>query len=151
MSQENLQVDMRLARALQVAIRVHAGQVDEQDEPYLLHVERVVAAVGSYEAKIVAALHDVIEDGELTLAHVAQLCDLGPLESGAIGLLTRHNLVYDEYIEEMTKEARGCGPLARQVKRAELRDDLVRMPPTPDWDDLRVRRRKALRRLEAIA
>ena len=64
MSQENLQVDMRLARALQVAIRVHAGRVNKQDEPYLLHVERVVAAVGSYEAKIVAALHGVIEGGE---------------------------------------------------------------------------------------
>lgn len=53
-----------LARALEIAREAHAGQVDKAGHPYIEHVLRVVDAVDGQDAKIVAALHDVLEDCE---------------------------------------------------------------------------------------
>lgn len=128
-----------LAQALMVAIRVHAGQVDKQGEPYLLHVLRVVEAV-SYEAKVVAALHDVLEDGDLNLEELEGEADLDPDEVEAIAYLTRRpDENYTSYIEQI---ARAYEPgevprlpseaqqIAREVKLADLRDNLGRIPTT---------------------
>lgn len=65
------------AKAL--ATFAHRGQVDKADEPYIDHPERVVARLGTQPefralsrgerdvAKMVAWLHDVIEDTAVTL------------------------------------------------------------------------------------
>ena len=158
-----------LAAALMVAIRTHAAQVDKQGEPYLLHVLRVVEAV-SDEAKVVAALHDVWEDGGLAVleAHertpfasdnAVQLCGLSLAELRAVELLTRvEGTVYADYIQAMVDGAnthpRGRA-LAREVKIADLRDHLGRMPDpkmTPffkrDWRPLQRRYERALASLE---
>jgi len=49
--------------ALAFAELAHADQRDQAGRPYIEHVQRVAAAVGSHgvDAQIVAALHDVVE------------------------------------------------------------------------------------------
>jgi hypothetical protein len=51
-----------LDAAIAYATRAHAGQVDGAGEPYILHPLRVMGAVDTIEDKVVAVLHDVIED-----------------------------------------------------------------------------------------
>jgi len=51
-----------LERAREIASRMHAGQVDKLGEPYVGHCERVAARLDNDEAKVVALLHDVLED-----------------------------------------------------------------------------------------
>jgi len=124
-----------LAAALQIAIRVHAGQTDKQGEPYLLHVLRVVEAV-SDEAKVVAALHDVLEDADLhRWDSIQEEAGIAEYELGAVELLTRlEGVTYAQYIDNILN-----GPgyparvprLAREVKLADLRDNLGRIPPGP--------------------
>jgi (p)ppGpp synthase/HD superfamily hydrolase len=53
------------AKAARLATRAHAGQVDQAGQPYIGHPERVAARLTTEEAKVVAWLHDVIEDGGL--------------------------------------------------------------------------------------
>ena len=55
---------MNLERAIQIAAEAHAGQIDKANEPYILHPLRVMFGVSGEEAKIVAVLHDVVEDCE---------------------------------------------------------------------------------------
>lgn len=160
-----------LAAALQVAIRVHAAQVDKQREPYLLHVLRVVEAV-SDEAKVVAALHDVvetaIEDGRGTADGIHDVTEADVLleEFAAILALTRDagaapgHETYATYIEHVAS----AGPIAREVKLADLRDNLGRIPPEPpgvssygfelarwhgEWGSLKRRYEKAIATLES--
>lgn len=178
--------DDRLAKALMVAIRAHAGQVDKQGEPYLLHVLRVVEAVGD-EAKPVAALHDVVEDAgtHLTGAHLANDCELTGEEFWALMALTRsegegaerldggfYGHTYADYIQHIVDSG---GPIALEVKLADLRDNLGRIPREPatgvytsrlgtveniterrvytqwanDWGSLAARYEKAVATLEA--
>jgi hypothetical protein len=155
-----------LAQALLIAIRVHAGQVDKQGAPYLLHVLRVTEAV-SVEAKVVAALHDVIEDGDYPDWAITYAARLSLREMDALKLLTRGDGVrYDDYIARLSGTDRpaiyrpaGCD-LAIEVKLADLRDNLSRIPTgtvgtdnTPveetHWGSLRKRYERALTILEA--
>jgi hypothetical protein len=111
-----------------VAIRVHAGQTDKQGEPYLLHVLRVVEAV-SDEAKVVAALHDVVEDGADDWLK-GWSDGLGYAEIAAVGLLTRDSATttYATYIDRLAIAEGFAARLAREVKLADLRDNLGRIP-----------------------
>ena len=52
--------------ALALATRAHEGQVDHAGAPYILHPIRVAERCRTMEAKIVALLHDTIEDTDLT-------------------------------------------------------------------------------------
>lgn len=154
-----------LALALQVAMRVHAGQVDKQGEPHLLHIVRVVEAV-SPEAKVVAALHDVFEDTDADQQEVKAQVGYGTEEEIALGLLTRlERHTYEEYIADIQAHTKiRAGRLAREVKLADLSDNLGRIPPRPalrlgeqylvarwdrEWKSLRKRYEAAVRALRA--
>jgi (p)ppGpp synthase/HD superfamily hydrolase len=56
-----------LERAVEIAAKAHAGVKDKQGQPYILHPIRVMMGVEDDDAKMVAVLHDVIEDTEVTL------------------------------------------------------------------------------------
>lgn len=125
-----------LAAALMVAIRVHAAQTDLTGSPYLLHVLRVVEAVS--DDKVVAALHDVIEDGGLSLSELEGACSLSESEALALDLLTRQEgETYTAYIDRLADEsaanwsAQYSVLAAREVKLADLRDNLGRIPREP--------------------
>lgn len=62
-----MNLNEQLKRATEIAIEAHSGQVDRNGQPYLGHVFRVMNAGHTLQEKIVGALHDVIEDSDLTL------------------------------------------------------------------------------------
>ena len=61
-----------LDRAIQIASAAHAGQVDKENLPYILHALRVMMHVSGIPEKIAAVLHDVVEDTAVTHADLAQ-------------------------------------------------------------------------------
>ena len=63
-----------LERAIAIAAQAHAGQLDKGGAPYVLHPLRVMQKQTCEEARIVGALHDVIERGgsDWTLTRLAQ-------------------------------------------------------------------------------
>jgi hypothetical protein len=123
----------------------------------LTHPERVAAAVPD-DCKVVALLHDAVEDGHLPYRAAAMALDSAPAE--ALWLLTRdeHNS-YAEYIDQIARLStppfisRWGEParIARLVKIADLRDNLYGRPEGPPPDSLRRRYEKALMVLEEKA
>ena len=108
-----------LEDAIVLAAQAHRGQVDKGGQPYILHVLRVMLRQEDETARIVAVLHDVLEDTPVTLADLQaagyddQLCE-------AVDCLTRRT---EETYEEMIERV-ATNPLARQVKLADLADNL---------------------------
>ena len=56
-----------LERAIAIAAAAHAGQLDKGGAPYILHPLKVMLRMTSLEERIVAVLHDVVEDCGLSL------------------------------------------------------------------------------------
>ena len=115
-----------LEDAISLAAQAHRGQVDKGGQPYILHVLRVMLRQEDETARVVAALHDVLEDTHVTLTdlHTAgyneQVC-------AAVDCLTRRpGEAYEEMIERIA-----TNPLARQVKLADLADNLDPKRLTP--------------------
>lgn len=136
-----------LARALEIAHEAHAGQVDKAGRPYIEHVLRVVEAVQTPAEKVVAALHDVVEDGDgWNLTRLAAEGFSMPVVV-AVGDLTRpKGLSYTDHIRNV-----GGRALARAVKIADLRDnsDPARLALLPEKDRARLSRKYAAA-LEAL-
>ena len=57
---------MNLEQAISIASLAHAGQLDKGGEPYILHPLRVMMKLKDEKQRIVAVLHDVIEDTGMT-------------------------------------------------------------------------------------
>ena len=49
--------------AIAIAVKCHSGATDKAGAPYILHPLRVMLSLDNTTEQIVAALHDVVEDG----------------------------------------------------------------------------------------
>ena len=61
-----LSYNEQLQFALELAIKKHKNQKDKSGRPYILHPLHVMETVKTDDAKIVAILHDIIEDTDVT-------------------------------------------------------------------------------------
>lgn len=125
-----------LERAIQIATEAHAGQVDKGGAPYILHPLRVMLAMSTDEERIVAVLHDVLEDRpDFT---PARLIAEGFSEAAINALITLTRRPDETYADFIARIARN--PLATRVKNADMRDnmDLSRIPNPADKDRARV-------------
>jgi (p)ppGpp synthase/HD superfamily hydrolase len=124
-----------IERAAAIAKQAHADQVDKGGAPYITHPDRVAAAVDGEEAKMVALLHDVIEDSEWTLD---QLRDEGFSEPvvNAVEALTHKDR--EDYFDAVRRAK--ANPLARVVKLADLADnsDRTRLGEITEQDERRL-------------
>lgn len=108
-----------LARALVIATAAHERQTRKDGSPYVLHPLRLMFAVEGEAAKILAVLHDVVEDTDWTLEGLAREGFADEILE-ALDLLThRDEDSYDAYIAKIA-----ANPLARKVKLADLEDNL---------------------------
>jgi (p)ppGpp synthase/HD superfamily hydrolase len=105
----------KLHEALWFAVSAHAGQFDKAGFPYVLHPIRVSEAVESDDEKIVALLHDVVEDTDATLAQVYDR--FGGRIANAVAAITKREKsggseTYREYLDRIREE-----PIGRQVRQ----------------------------------
>ena len=99
------------------ATRMHEGQLDKAGQPYSGHLRRVAERMPTYDLRIVAWLHDILED---TYTDSAQIHDaFGPEIGAAVDAITRRPAEhYSDYIRRV-----GENPMARAVKIADLIDN----------------------------
>lgn len=106
--------------AAELARSAHAGQLDKAGAPYIDHPARVAArvraAANGDDAEIVAWLHDVVEDTDVTL--VAIEGEFGPRIARAVDAMTRRPGEGDGYYERVAAD-----PLALSVKRHDIADN----------------------------
>jgi GTP diphosphokinase / guanosine-3',5'-bis(diphosphate) 3'-diphosphatase len=55
-----------LERAIEIAVKAHTGQRDKGGEAYILHPLRVMLKMRTEAERIIAVLHDVVEDADYT-------------------------------------------------------------------------------------
>jgi (p)ppGpp synthase/HD superfamily hydrolase len=120
-----------LVHAIDLANYWHAGQVDKQGDPYILHIMRVVTSVRltSVWERACAALHDIVEDTPITLPGLASAGYSHDVIHVLAGL-TRGHERYDHYIQNKVADERTSTriQLARiRIKLADLDDHLGRL------------------------
>lgn len=59
-----------LEKTLQIASKAHEGQTDKSGAPYIFHPIRVANRCSTDDERIVALLHDTIEDTEVTAEYL---------------------------------------------------------------------------------
>ncbi len=107
-----------LEKALQIAARAHEGQKDKNGQPYIFHPLRVMNAVEDEPAKIVAVLHDVIEDTSVTAEELRRE-GFDEAVLTAVECLTHgKGEPYADYVVRCKGDA-----IARRVKLADLEDN----------------------------
>lgn len=113
-----------LARAIEIAAEAHAGQQDKAGAPYISHPLRVALDFirsGDEQRAIVAVLHDVIEDSEITADDLRRE-GFSEAIVDAVVALTRPD---DEDYRDFVRRA-GANEIARPVKIADLKDNIDR-------------------------
>jgi GTP diphosphokinase / guanosine-3',5'-bis(diphosphate) 3'-diphosphatase len=131
-----------LERAIQIAAKAHSGQIDKAGEPYILHPLRMMLAVQGESERIVAVLHDVVEDTDVTIEKlIAEGFSTEVIE--AIANLTK--LPGESRLSAAYRAA--ANPIARVVKLADNADnmDLSRIPNPTAKDWARLEEYKAVR------
>lgn len=108
-----------LEKAVEIAVKAHRGQKDRYGAPYILHPLRVMNRVETLREKMVAILHDVVEDTKWTFADLQR--EGFPKEViAAVDCLTKRD---NEPYESLISRA-AANPLARKVKLADLQDNM---------------------------
>ena len=135
---------MTYEEALELALRAHRGQKDKVGEPYIRHPIRVAERVEGDDARVVALLHDVLEDTDMTREDLRRAGVDGQLLE-ALELLTRTaGQEYADYVAAVADN-----DLARAVKLADVADNLERLDAwaavDPDGHDERKRKYEAAR------
>ena len=102
-------------KAMRIAYNAHNGQLDKSDVPDIFHPFHLAEQMKTEHEVIVALLHDVVEDTDVTLEELAaEGFPRDVLE--AVRLLTHDRSVpYMEYIAGLKDNA-----LAKKVKMADL-------------------------------
>ncbi|MBE3030518.1 MULTISPECIES: HD domain-containing protein [Sneathia] len=120
--------------ALKIATEAHKGQVDKAGVPYINHPLTVASLVDTEEEKIVALLHDTIEDTNITEQDLLNYGFSNKIVE-AVKLLTHNkNVPYMDYVAKIKDNE-----LARKVKIADLthNSDLSRLKEITDKDKKR--------------
>ena len=126
---------MNLEQAISIASLAHEGQLDKGGEPYILHPLRVMMHLKDEKQRIVAVLHDIVEDTNLTLQDLIFKgldCDL----ANVLQTLTRRkDDSYDEYLNRIC-----FNEFAIKVKLADLEDNMdmsrIKSPTGKDYERL---------------
>ena len=102
-------------KAIIIAYNAHINQKDRSGLPYILHPIHLAEQMDTEEECIVALLHDVVEDTEVTFKELEK--DFSKTIIDALKLLTHDKETdYFEYIEKIKSN-----PLAKKVKLADLK------------------------------
>ena len=107
-----------IEKAIQIAARAHEGQVDKQGLPYILHPLRVMDGVEGLDSKIVAVLHDVVEDTTVTFDDLEQEGFSSEILAAVRCVTHAEGVPYAEYVVRCRDNA-----IARQVKLSDLADN----------------------------
>lgn len=129
--------------ALKIAVEAHKGQVDRDDEAYILHPLAVGLMGKTDEERCTGFLHDVLEDTDYTV----EMLEEAGIPDGVINaleLLTHDkDTLYYNYIQHIIDSH---NPIALRVKYNDLQHNYERGKAYPD---LQEKHGKALKMIKA--
>lgn len=105
--------------AIRLALDKHHGQTDKSGAPYILHPLRVMAGMQTEAERIVAVLHDVVEDSDVTLDDLRRMGYSAEIVAAIDHLSRREDETYEQFIQRIKPH-----PLAVRVKLGDLLDNM---------------------------
>lgn len=130
-------------KALKIAWQAHKGQTDKAGQPYIYHVLAVSKAMGQEKCRVLALLHDVCEDSDLTRDDLIRRGIPEDIAHSVQVMTRKKGEDYMDYIRRVSLD-----DMARSVKIQDLKHnmDLTRIPNPTGKDWTRVEKyEKALR------
>ena len=124
-------------KALQIATEAHKGQKDKAGCDYIMHPIRVAERCKDPRAKIVALLHDTIEDTEVTPDYLRKQGFSEEIIDGVLSVTKQEGETYEAFVRRAANN-----PLGKEVKKADLEDnmDIRRLKEINDEDVNRLRK-----------
>src|SRR5262249_17498132 len=141
-----------LGTAIAIAAKAHEGQLDRGGAPYILHPLRVMLRVDTNEERIVAVLHDVVEDCKGWSFEQLKAEGFSAEVIVALKALTKRKKGEPDYEAFVNRAA--ANPIAIRVKLADLEDNcnLSRIACPTERDMQRIAKyRRAIEILKAAA
>lgn len=108
-----------LDKAALICVTKHAGQRDKAGCAYFQHPMRVAMRCRTDEEKIVALLHDTIEDTDVTTEYLLAEGFPQTIVDGILALTKRDGESYEAFVARAKRN-----PLGRVVKLHDLEDNL---------------------------
>ena len=110
-----------LEKAIAIAVEAHQGKRDKAGQPYIMHPLRVMLRVGTEDERIVAVLHDVVEDhGDVWSVERLRQNGFPQHILDALDCVTkREGESYEQFIGRSASN-----PVALRVKLADLEDNM---------------------------
>jgi (p)ppGpp synthase/HD superfamily hydrolase len=125
-----------LERAIAIAAEAHAGQVDKAGAPYVLHPLRMMLKLSSNAERVVAVLHDVVEDCPgWTFERLRGEGFSDEIITALRSVTKRDGEDYEAFVRRAAEN-----PIGRRVKLADLDDncDLNRIAAPSERDFARI-------------
>ena len=108
-----------LDKAATICVLEHAGQRDKTGAAYFQHPMRVAMKCGTNDEKIVALLHDTIEDTDVTAEYLINEGFPQYIVDGILSVTKREGESYEDFVARAKENS-----LGRVVKLHDLEDNL---------------------------
>ena len=134
---ERLSNNTLLRKALDIATNAHKDQIDKAGKPYIVHAIRVSERCITIEEKIVALLHDVIEDTEITPTTLLSEGFPEHIVEAILSVTKQENENYDDFVKRCS-----ANRIGKVVKIHDLEDnmDITRLKELTENDLQRLNR-----------
>jgi (p)ppGpp synthase/HD superfamily hydrolase len=126
---------MFLEKAIDTSLYAHRGQFDKAGKPYVSHPIYLACKMRTEEEKIVALLHDVVEDTDVTLEDLEQEGFAKDIITAIKAITKEDGEDYFDYIKRVKKNL-----LATKVKIEDLKHNMditrIKEPKEKDFERL---------------
>ena len=116
---KNINNQELLDKAALICVTRHAGQRDKMGKAYFQHPMRVAMRCNSDEERMVAILHDVIEDCGVTVEFLQQEGFPMNIIEGILSVTKQEGETYDDFVSRAKKN-----DIGRVVKLYDIEDNL---------------------------
>lgn len=125
-------------KAMKLAYTAHHGQIDKAGVPYIFHPIHVAEQMDTEKRTILALLHDVVEDTDITLSQIEE--KFGKDIADVLALLTHEkNVPYLDYIKAVktNEDAKAVkiADMTHNMERLELVSEDARKRLTTKYDE----------------
>ena len=92
-------------KTLKIAEKAHAGQIDKAGCEYINHPIHVADSVNTEDDKIVAYLHNVVEDTSMTIEDLANEGFSKTIILAIDTIAKKKNESYEEYVKKSSRKS----------------------------------------------
>ena len=147
--------DNLIYKALEIVTTLFENDVDKGGMPYMLHIIYVYKHVSSYDEKVIALLHDVIEDKDVSKEDLLEVGFPSDIVDDVVMLTRVKPKEYKDYVDNIIKNG---SVRALHVKLADVENNLdisrIKNPTVKDYERVEKRymptHEKIMNRLEEI-